>query len=390
MAVPSFVKSFASYASTRTDCPPDFHVHAAMVALAVALGNQVWCDGWGRRLYPNLWAVILAPSGSGKSVPLDLAARILDLAGLGDRILPNAFSQEAIIATIAKRPVGIFVHQEFASFMGALSRDYNAGFMAALTELYDCPERWERELRKERFVIHNPALSMLAASSPDWFSKAFSAEHLRGGFLARFIYCPSSDYGPDVDDPGPYDTAVERGLADHLREVADTRGHMDFGVVADQLATWGAAQRKQMRAAPNDDFAGLRSRVVANARKATMLFAASRHPGDLMALPADAADAIKYVEHSEQLAEDYLGNRVGHDRDDAHCIHILEILRAHHGTLTRSDVLRFSHLSARELTKAQETLVESDRIVVQQRTQSSPTILSLSVKHSPNGGSPIA
>jgi hypothetical protein len=119
-----------------------------------------------------------------------------------------------------------------------------------------------------------------------------------------------------------------------------------------------------------------------------MIFAASRHPGDLMVLPQDLADAIAYITGAEQRAEDYLENRVGHDREDANCIRVLEILRAHHGTLSRSDVLRLSHLSAHELTKVQQTLIESDRIVVQQRSQSSPTILSILVKHSPNGGTP--
>jgi len=61
--VPGFLGEFIAYLKRRTDCPADFHIHAGMAALAAALGNRVWCDGWARAISPNLWIVILAPSG---------------------------------------------------------------------------------------------------------------------------------------------------------------------------------------------------------------------------------------------------------------------------------------------------------------------------------------
>src|SRR5262249_22707391 len=73
----SFLDDFVGYLQTRTDAPSDFHVHAGMVALSTAVGNRVWTHGWTRPVYPNLWAVVIAPSGYGKSAPLDMAERVL-------------------------------------------------------------------------------------------------------------------------------------------------------------------------------------------------------------------------------------------------------------------------------------------------------------------------
>ena len=78
----SFLHVFVRYLQSRTDCPAAFHVQAGMAALSIALGNRVWCDGWARPIYPNLWMVLIASSGFGKSVPLDMSEAIVRMAGL--------------------------------------------------------------------------------------------------------------------------------------------------------------------------------------------------------------------------------------------------------------------------------------------------------------------
>jgi hypothetical protein len=96
-----FTDAFVNYLRSRTDAPPEFHLHAAMAALSYAAGSNIWCDGWGRPIYPNLWLIIIAPSGYGKSVPLDMADAIVRKAGLGQGILPGSFSQEALLSELS-------------------------------------------------------------------------------------------------------------------------------------------------------------------------------------------------------------------------------------------------------------------------------------------------
>jgi hypothetical protein len=42
-------------------------------------------------------------------------------------------------------------------------------------------------------------VTILGASSPDWFAQAFKGTALRGGWLlARFLFCPSREAGRPI------------------------------------------------------------------------------------------------------------------------------------------------------------------------------------------------
>ncbi len=364
----SFVGDFHRYLKTRTDCPPDFHVHAAMVALSYALGSSIWCDGWGRPIYPNLWIVIIARSGFGKSVPLDMSKAIVEMAGLGDGILPSSFSQEALYSQLGSRPTGVFYLQEFSAFMGLIHREYNAGSQAWLTDIYDVPETDRRILRKETITMHKPCISILGASSPDWFAETFKESALRGGFLARFLFCPSNDPGEYVGFPGPRNPGTEAALADHLRVVSELSGRVNVESVRKKFNDWDYTSREKLRKDCPPEFTGMRSRNGLMAWKACMIFHASRQPDDLELSVADLDNAIRYVERTQALAEKYLSEEVASDRYEVHRLKLIEIVIRNNGHVTWSRALQNSHLSARDFKAAVETLCESDRLVVDKDT----------------------
>ena len=196
-----------------------------MAVLSAALGNRVWCDGWARPIYPNLWIVLIAPSGLGKSVPLDMSEALVRMAGFGSNVLPDSFSQEALYTMLSKSSSGIFYLQEFSAFLGSLDRPYNEGSVQWLTKIFDVPETDTRVLRRETLTLRKSCITILGASSPQWFAESYKASLLSGGFLARFLFSPSEEPGAYVGHPGPRDDAVETGLADHLRQVAQRRAH---------------------------------------------------------------------------------------------------------------------------------------------------------------------
>lgn len=364
----SFLGDFAKYLRTRTDCPPDFHYHAGLVALATALGNRVYCHGWTRPIYPNLWSVVIAPSGFGKSAPLDMCERIVAKAGLSELILPGSFSQEALYGVLKERPVGTFVLQEFSAFLGMLSKEYNAGCTQFLTEIYDCPESVRRLTYKHgEFLINRPCVSILGASSPSWFAESFKAKDLSGGFLARFMFCPSAQAGPAVGSPGPPDEATEAGLACHLRDAAGlgqaARPHLaDLSAVEASFDAWDKDQRRKLRLDPDPLFSGMRSRAGVMVRKAAMLFAVSRDCRRLTVTPKDLESAINFVDHSHGLAERFLTEEVAQDADEADRIKIVDILRRHDGRLPWWELLKLSRMRADKCRRAVDTLVQAGRV----------------------------
>lgn len=359
-----FLSEFTRYLRRRTDAPPEFHLHAGMAALSIAAGNRVWCDGWGRELYPNIWVVLLAPSGYGKSVPLDMCTSLLHKAGLGNAILPSSFSQEALMAHLAKMPIGLFAIQEFSAFLSMLNRDYNSGAEQALTELFDVPDVFQRILRSESIRLERPYLTILGASSPEWFAEKFKANMLRGGFLARFLFCPSRTAGEYVEHPGPRDDSIEIPLAGHLRKVSEQVGKADFKAVMPRFNAWDREKRLALRRDCPPEFSGMRSRAGMLVLKTAMLFRLSDDPEGLDVQKDHLEHAIDYVEKAHAMAEQYLTEEVAHNPADADRLRLLELLRRANGRMTWSKALKDSHMSADFFRKAVDTLEQSERIRV--------------------------
>lgn len=307
----------------------------------------------GRRMLPT-----------HNSVPLDMAAGVIDRAGLSARVLPESFSQEGLWEALRKESSGIFLLQEFSAFMGLLAREYNAGAQSWLTSVFDVPLTDRRMLRGQTIELKLPCITILGASSPDWFAESFKASSLRGGFLARFLFCPSREPGAYVGHPGPRDEGLETVLADHLRQVSEQWGKADFSAVWPAFNAWDRRSRERVRMDCPPEFAGMRSRAGVLVLKSAILFHLSRRPRDLRIETEDLENAIKFVERSHRLAEAYLAEEVPQDRDEGDRLKVLEILRRAEGHASRSKVLKDSHLSSRRLDAAVETLRQSERLEV--------------------------
>ena len=373
----TFCETFQGYLDRRTHAPPAFHVHAALACLSQAIGNNMYCPGWSRELFPNLYAVIIAESGSGKSVPLDMTERLLAKAKIQTQ-LPDSFSFEALVGQICEIPQGIFVIQEFSGFMGTVKRDYNKEVVPLLTELYDVPLTPKKRVTQRGTVTipPYPFLTVLGASSPDWFIEAFKASDLRGGFLARFVWCPSSDLGPRVKEPGDFDAVTESILVNHLTAIQDAvyerrqKGvkmqRADFSRLGALIDAFDEEQEKRIRLS-TDDFRGMRSRGTALAKKVAMLFMLSRDPETTQVSKEDFEIACSYVRQSHHLAETFLGDRVPRNPADAERIRLRSLIRQAGGAIDYAGLLRQSHLDKWEFERAINTLEAGRYITVHDR-----------------------
>lgn len=365
----TYLSEFSAYLKGRSDSPYTFHHHAGLFTLSMALGNAVTVDGWMRPIYPNLWQVILAPSGMGKSVPLDFAEMLMERAGLADSLLPTSFSQEQMLTLLAKKKNGAFLLQEFSAFQQLLLREYNAGSQQTLTDLYDVPNRYERSLRQETIVLDRPFLSILGASSPAWFAANFQSAALSGGFLARFLFVPSSEPGKYVDHPGPHDEATIIGLAGHLHQVRQLFGKANLGPSTWKVYNdWARESREAMRKEQTEEFSGMRSRASALVLKIALLFSVSRDGSTLNVSDVDVSNAIKFVSSVQLKAENYLRDEVARDKDDASRMRILEMVRAAEGQMAWSTALRNSHMDAGRFKAAVGTLCEGRRMMIESTT----------------------
>lgn len=365
-----FVPTYVEYLASRTDAPPVWFVHAALSTLAVAAGNDFWTPDRGDNLYPNLWVVLIGDSGTGKSVPLAVSKRLLQKADLRRRIAADTFSMEGLVSSLKDQPVSLIVQGEFSAFLQNISKEYNSGLTEWLTDLYDCPPYVERRLAPTRskagvmqpniITIEKPAVSLLAASTPAWFTQQFTSNNLRGGFFGRIVFAAGGKSGAYVGDPGPMDEDVEMELAAHLNTLADQPGGMmDFSAVRDQFIGWERERRESLATCP-PDLRALRSRNGALAKKAAMLFCLSRDPYTKTVTKGDMTNAINYVQGVSTTAEAFLA-AVPQTKEEAELMRLVDIVEREH-PIERQHLLKKYRGLAQQMDRLLSTAVQSHRL----------------------------
>lgn len=200
----TWLGAYVQYARAMTDAPLAFHVGGGLAAMAGALGSRVyWHGGGGREQWPNLYLLLLAPSGIfRKSTSVDIPSNLLAAACPGT-ILDREFSPERFVRNLADQPTSLLKESEFASLLERMKSSYMQGMKQRLTDLYDCQDSYDRVIQGvsgngERIRIMRPALSILAASTLDWLVESLTETDMRSGFMPRFLFM-----APTVKEPEP-------------------------------------------------------------------------------------------------------------------------------------------------------------------------------------------
>jgi hypothetical protein len=87
-----------------------------------------------------------------------------------------------------------------------IPKKYMEGHAEALMQLFDAPDRMERELRGDgKLIIYNPALSLIGATTPAMLARYLSDSEWESGLIARILpLTPSKKDVPYVvSDPSP-------------------------------------------------------------------------------------------------------------------------------------------------------------------------------------------
>ncbi len=191
-----FMRAYVDWAKDRTDAPEIFHTAVAYSVLATACGNRLVLELEHQRVLPHLWVVLVAPSSYfRKSTAIGYGSNILQRAD-PELIIPNDFSRERFLAYLAQKPYGFLSASEFASFISAISRDYNGGLKECITDLYDSPTSWRRMLQKESIEIKEPSFSIVGGSTIEWLKSTIQAGDVKSGFAARLTFWPAREKLP--------------------------------------------------------------------------------------------------------------------------------------------------------------------------------------------------
>lgn len=217
----NFIHDYVEFARRRTDAPLEFHLGSAFSMLAAAAGNSVTFPVFGgRTAWPNLYVLLIAPSGFfRKSTVIGMAEDILRQVD-EDLVIRGEQSREALLDILSAHPVLFLPISEFSSTLALWARDYMGGMREVVTDLYDPYFKYTRKLRKETQSIAKPALNILAASTSDWLREKLTEGDLKGGFMGRFILIQGIHKEPDPGLPnGEQDLAPQQSLVTFLKAI---------------------------------------------------------------------------------------------------------------------------------------------------------------------------
>jgi hypothetical protein len=135
---------------------------------------------------PDLWTVLLASSGAGKSWTQKRIYKALEMDELA---FPGGIASAAkFVQELAEHNKSIWIKDEFGQFLKALSNQTHLEEIKAyLLSLHD-NETIERKTQKYSVAVKDAALVILGFTVWETFPEQVSAEDVLDGFAQRFSY----------------------------------------------------------------------------------------------------------------------------------------------------------------------------------------------------------
>ncbi|MBF0398635.1 MAG: DUF3987 domain-containing protein [Desulfobacterales bacterium] len=194
MAVPptSLLEHIISQFQENTNIPLEipFFTFFCMVS-GYLLINEINLDICGKKIIPDIWTVILASSGAGKTyTENEISDGLIEVMKKIEFQGTGCVSSAAFINELKDKPRGLWVRDEFAQFLkqienpnGPLSemKDY-------LLRVFDNAEIQRKTKKDGLITIQCPALSILGLTVVETFKNYVTTESMLDGFAQRFCY----------------------------------------------------------------------------------------------------------------------------------------------------------------------------------------------------------
>lgn len=175
-----------------TEIPQIYSRWSLLSIVGANSGSSVYFNFGGKHIRPNLYVMLMGPSGARKSTAIEKARDLLRTVS-DIPIAASKTSKEKFIEDLAG--VGNSFVDEEGTYQVAVMADEgneffglnNIEFLSMLGSLWDT-KRYDYRTRGGVSVeIHNPVVSILSGNTPTNFAKAFPPEIIGQGFFSRLI-----------------------------------------------------------------------------------------------------------------------------------------------------------------------------------------------------------
>lgn len=339
----------------NSEPPLSYHTWCGIGAVAGALQRKTWLI-WGfETIYPNLYIVLVGPSGrTRKGTALRISREILSEVP-NITVASQKTSPEALISRMKNSitnfpdPDGVIhFHCSMTCFSEELSvflGQANINFLAALTDWYDSHRKWEYEtIGRGLDSVQGVCFNLIGATAPEWLQTMLPQEAVGGGFTSRVIFVVEEQKRRSVakhiltED----EMRLQRALVKDLERISQLTGPFSFDAAGEEAyTTWYEAEDAKMARGefPIEDprMASYADRRATHIRKLMMVMSASR--GDDMLLSAqDFTRALSVLTAAERKMHKTFGG-LGQSRYSAVTEKIIQHIQ-NVKIVTRSALLR--------------------------------------------------
>lgn len=295
----------------KSEPPTNYHIWTCLSVIAAAMQRKCYLR-WGfKTLYPNLYVVLIGPSGCRKGTAMNIGKDLLlEINGL--KVASESITREALIrdmkdgSTSFQDPADpmpkfhssiTVISEELSVFLG----QQNVKFLADLTDWFDCSDQWTyRTKGSGTDKIIGICINILGATAPDWLRSILPQEAFGGGFTSRVIFVVEEAKKQIVPDPRiPEEIlALRPALIADLEQIANMAGEMIFQEETMAIYTDWYKKQSKSPAIKDPHFAGYCERRAIHVLKLSMVLSASRSC-DRIITPADFSRALALLESVE-------------------------------------------------------------------------------------------
>jgi hypothetical protein len=242
---------------------PQFAVQAAVAFCCTVMGRRFVTT---QRNWPSLYLLNIGKSASGKEHAKWAVEKALDQCGLGRLIGPASYTSDSgLLSALLHQPAHFTVIDEFGKVLESASVKHNNRAQSTLRALMEVWGRCDGAMRPQGYstfgmsaseasklaerTVRNPALTLLAMTTPESFFDSIGSAAARDGFLNRFLTV-ESDIGrqpsrsPDFTD---LPTSI-KAWVDEIRSMPGTHlvnpdTNASLEPIAQVVGITGAAQQ---------------------------------------------------------------------------------------------------------------------------------------------------
>lgn len=357
-----FIQDFLQY-NEGNECPKDYVLWAAYGALSAAIGRRIYIDLKQFYVLPNVYILLVGPSGGRKTFARDKAVDML-LEAIPDTVFAGENeTYQGVITFLAHddqerqfmddknqvqsyRPYCIFA----AELMDYLQLN-PIGMVTFLTNIYD-RRHYIYRLKHEENILENPYVMMCSCTTPVWLTEQVKSKQFAEGYGRRTIIVCSDRIVRKEPTMAPEATAAYQRCIAHLQRIQKLVGECRL---EERAKRWFWDEWYVKQKDPDDPF--LRnwySSKHINLLKVAMLSSISERDDLLITLDFIqlALGLLEEVEHKLPMVTQLMGR----SETTAATALLLQVLKNHKGIMLEKDLKMTTIKEFKDMTEQWKVL----------------------------------